>query len=168
MVLSWMAAATVAAAVAATIHVGGLVVWALLINFRGLLAHVPVEALVRVYRGWGPVQGLSLGVWIAAMLVKYPMQAHPGKGFPDCYRLVWGGLIDQLTFVRAVCFGVLWVSYLLLEVWSLEPCRQLDRDGRVSDPARYAAAVGRVSRHLALNALLGLAVVALGAFGARG
>lgn len=168
MVLSLAAVTAVVAGVAGTAHCGGLAVWAVLVNGRRLLSDVPTEMVIRVYRGWGAAQGLSLGLWILAMLVRYPGQANPGRPFPESYALAWGGLVDRLTLIRAVCFGLLWVSYLILEVWTLEPCRRLDQGGQITDPARYEAAAGRVGRHLLVNALLAAAVVGLGALGARG
>ena len=168
MVLSVSAVAAVVAGIAGAAYCGGLAVWAALVNGRRLLTHVPTEMVIRVYRGWGAAQGLALGLWIFAILARYPIQANPGRAFPESYALVWGGLVDRLTVIRAVCFGAMWVSYLLLEVWTLEPCRQLDQGGQVTDRARYEAAAGRVGRHLLLNALLAAAVVGLGALGARG
>lgn len=154
-------------AVAAAIHGGGILVWAILFLFRGRLSHVPVEVMVRLYRAWGPVQGLSLGVWVFSQLYRFPGIANLGLAFPDSYLLGWGSWVHNLTTVRAALFGLLWVSYLVLEVWTLEPCRLLDKDGVIQDPSTYQATVGRITKQLVFNALLVIAIVSLSALGAR-
>lgn len=140
--------------------------WATLFLFRSRI-QVPEEMLVRVYRAWGPVAGLSLGVWIFSQLYRFPGIANPGLGFPDSYRLGWGNWVHNLTTSRALLFGLLWVSYVILEVWTLEPCRLLDKDGVIQDRAVYSQTVRRVTRQLAFNALLLLGIVGLSALGAR-
>lgn len=165
--MNWMMIPVILAAIGASVHGGGLLVWAILLNFRGNLRWVPTEMLIRVYRGWGPVSGVALGIWILGALWRYPLIAHPGLGFPDCYKLGWGTLVENLTTIRAVAFGLMWVNYTRLEVWILEPCRQLDKDGEIVDRPKYEETVKRVSRQLALNALLFLLVAVLGALGAR-
>ena len=159
--------AVVLQAVAAAVHGGGILVWATLFLFRSRQTFVPVEVLVRLYRAWGPVSGLSLGVWIFSQLYRFPGIANPGLPFPDAYLLGWGNWVQNLTTVRAALFGLLWVSYLVLEVWTLEPCRLLDRDGVIQDPPAYLATVGKITRQLVFNALLVIAIVSLSALGAR-
>jgi hypothetical protein len=159
--------AVILQAVAGAVHGGGILVWATLFLFRGRLSHVPVEVMVRLYRAWGPVQGLSLGVWVFSQLYRFPGIANPGLPFPDSYLLGWGNWVNNLTTMRAALFGLLWVSYLVLEVWTLEPCRLLDKDGVIQDPSTYLATVQRITRQLVFNALLVIAIVSLSALGAR-
>ena len=154
--------ADVLAALAGMIHGGGLVAFALLLNFRRAIPHVRDEDVVRVYRAFGAGFGLSLGVLIFSSLWRWGTQVtalNPGggRGFLDTFLVP----MDGLTMARVGVFFALWVSYVALEVWTLEPCRLLDH-GEVSDRPAYAAATGLVARHLALNAALFVTVVVLG------
>ena len=159
--------ADVLAAVAGMIHGGGLVAFALLLNFRRAIPHVRDEDLVRVYRAFGAGFGLSLGVLVFSSLWRWGTQAtslapEGGHGFLDTFVTS----MDGLTTARVATFFALWVSYVALEVWTLEPCRLLDR-GEVSDRPAYTAATNRVARHLALNAALFVTVVVLGVLGGK-
>ena len=165
--ISVTSAMVILGTVASSVHGAGLLVFSILLAFRGNLTFVPTEVLIRIYRGWGPVSGVSMGLWILSLLYRYPQVAHPHEEFPWNYLLRWGGLIDNLTLARAIVFGLLWINYTRLEVWVLEPCRQLDQNGTITDPARFEATVSRVTRNLIFNALLFLIVVSLGALGAR-
>lgn len=165
--ISLMSAMVVLGTIASAVHGAGLLVFSILLAFRRNLTYVPTEVLIRIYRGFGPVSGVSMGLWILSLLYRYPLIANPQATFPLNYMLRWGGLIDNLTLVRAVAFGILWINYTRLEVWVLEPCRQLDQAGTITDPARYEQTVTRVTRNLICNALLFLIVVSLGALGAR-
>lgn len=149
--------------IAGMVHGGGLIAFAFLLNFRGAMKNVRDCDVIRVYRGFGAGFGLSLGVLVFASAWRFREVVGGGRGLPDAFTPPWD---EPLTVLRLALFGAVWVSYAVLEVWTLEPCRLLDRDG-VTDPVAYAAATDRVARHVALNAALFAAVVALGALGAR-
>jgi hypothetical protein len=149
--------------VSGMIHGGGLVAFALLLNFRHAMKYVRDEDVVRVYRGFGAGFGLSLGALVFSSAWLFAQTVNPGKGLPDAFAPPWD---DPLTLVRLGTFFALWVSYTVLEVWTLEPCRQLDK-GTIADPAAYATATNRVARHLAFNATLFTIAAALGALGAK-
>jgi hypothetical protein len=155
--------AAVIQALAGMAHGGGLVVFAILLNARRAMQHVRDEDVVRVYRAWGAGSGLSLGALIFSSAWLYATTVNPGQGLPDAFALPTD---DPLTVARVGLFGALWVSYVVLEIWTLDPCRSLDK-GDIVDRAAYAAATNRVARHLAFNAALFCVVVALGAMGAR-
>lgn len=145
------------------VHGGALVAFAFLLNFRRAIPHVRDEDVVRVYRAFGAGIGLSLATLIFSAIWLWATEINPGKGLPDAFAVPWD---DTVTVARLATFFVLWVSYVALEIWTLEPCRLLDR-GEVTDRPAYAAATARVARHLAVNALLFCVVAALGALGAR-
>lgn len=145
------------------VHGGALVAFALLLNFRWAIPHVRDEDAVRVYRAFGAGFGLSLAVLIFSAIWLWATELYPGKGLPDAFTIPWD---EPLTVARLGLFFALWVSYVLLEIWTLEPCRLLDR-GEITDRPAYAAATSRVARHLALNALLFVAIASLSALGAR-
>lgn len=153
--------------VASAVHGGGLLVWSILVNFRRQISHVPTEGLIRVYRAWGAVSGVSLGLWILSSVGRFPSVMRPGFDFPQSYALSWGSWVENLTTLRVVAFGILWVSYTILEVWTLEPCRQLDKDGRITDRVAYEGTVRKVGMQLSLNSTLFLVVQLLGALGGR-
>ncbi|MFZ5479201.1 MAG: hypothetical protein ACOZNI_20725 [Myxococcota bacterium] len=155
--------ADVVLTLAGMLHGGGLGVFALLLLFRGAIAHARDEDVVRVYRAWGAGNGLTLGALIFAGAWKYATEVNPGKGLPDAFALPDG---DWLTAARLGLFFVYWVSYVWLEIWTLDPCRLLDK-GEIADRAAYAAATRRVTGQLAFNAVVFAVVVALGVVGAR-
>jgi len=148
---------------AATIHGGALLTFALLIGFRARIPHVRTEDVVRVYRAFGAGIGLSLGVFVPTDLVRHILGQNPGVALPDALALHWDSPSATLWSARMVLLLVLWVSYVHLEVWTLDPCRTLDKDGRVTDATAYEAAAGRVAGQLALNAALFAAVITTGA-----
>lgn len=148
------------------VHGGALVVFALLLAFRRSVPGLAEEHVVRVYRAFGAGIGLSLGVLVLGALVSWPAAVNPGAGLPWAYALRWDSGGAVLTSVRALLFLALWVSYVVLEIWTLDPCRSLDRGGEIVDRPAYARATARVTAHLGLNAALFVAIVALGAFGA--
>lgn len=144
---------------AGTVHGGSLAAFALLLIGRRAIPHVDDVALVRVYRAWGGGIGLSLGAFWLALGVVWPAVHNPGAAaLLDMYAVPSGAAAVQLGLL-----GVYWVNYVALEIWTLEPCRLLDRDGVVSDPAAYADTTRRVARHLALNAVLFNAALLVGA-----
>lgn len=148
---------------AGTIHGGSLAAFALLLAFRTKIPHVDDVALVRVYRAWGGGLGLSLGAfWLALALT------WPGVHNPEATTLLGKFAIpmNPATDLGGVQLGLLfayWVNYVVLEVWTLEPCRLLDRDGLVSDPAAYSRTTSQVATHLAVNAALFNAALLVGA-----
>lgn len=144
--------------VAGLVYGGALLTFALLLNFRASIPHVRDQDVVRVYRAFGAGFGISLGLTLYAVIWHYPSVVNPAASFPASYTLP----ADPLLLARVLLLGFGWVSYTILEVWTLEKCRQLDKNGVVTDPVAYAAVTGRVARHLALNAALFATVVALG------
>lgn len=148
---------------AGMVHGGALVAFALLLVFRRAIPNVRDEDVVRVFRAFGAGIGLSLGVLIFASIWRWATTINPGKGLPDAFAVPWD---DTLTVARLFAFVALWVSYVALEIWTLEPCRLLDR-GDIADRPAYAAATSRVAAHLAVNAALFCVVVVLGVMGAR-
>lgn len=145
-------------ALAGTVHGGSLAAFALLLAGRRAIPHVDDVGLVRVYRAWGGGIGLSLGVFWLALALVWPATCNPGAD-----TLLGMYAVPSERALQLALLGVYWVNYVALEIWTLEPCRLLDRDGVVSDPAAYAATTRRVARHLAVNAVLFNVALLLGA-----
>lgn len=140
------------------VHAGALAVFALLLCARSAIPHVRDEDVVRLFRASGATLGLTLGAVILRFAWLWATVGHPGEAWPDAW-LGWTDLPHANT--RLVLLGAYWVSYVALEIWTLEPMRLLDR-GEVSDRGAYTAALGRVVPHLCVNALLFLAFATLG------
>ncbi len=155
--------ADVLAALAAVVHGGALIAFALLINFRAAIPHVRDEDVIRVYRAFGAGFGLSLGALVFINLWRWWRDLGDGRGFPDAFSIPWG---DPLSVARLGVFGAFWVSYIALEIWTLDPCRLLDA-GDISDRPAYTAAVNRVAGHIAVNAALFVALLVITVLGAK-
>jgi nitric oxide reductase large subunit len=151
----------------ALVYGGPLIAFALLLTFRGRISSVRDEDVVRVYRAFGPGFGLAMGAMVFGALWRYPRLVNPGVGLPEAFSLRWGNSVEQLSAIQAILFVVLWVNYIALEIWTLEPCRLMDKDGQVTDRPTYAAATARVARHAAFNAVLFVVITVLHALGAR-
>ncbi len=146
----------VAATLAGMVHGGTLVTFALLFGCRSHLGAVSEAQLVRVFRACGAILGLSLGIFILLEVLTLSAQWHPGAVGVARFA------VPAADVPRVALFGAYWVSYAVLEIWTLDPCRLLDQQGVVTDPVAYGEAVRRVGAQVALNAVLFGAVVALG------
>jgi hypothetical protein len=139
---------------ASTVHGGSLAAFALLLLGRKAIPFVDDVALVRVYRAWGAGIGLSLGVFWLAYASLWPSAHNPGATtLLDRFAVPMDPAVD-LGGVQLALLLFYWINYVILEIWTLEPCRLLDRNGAVSDPAAYATTTRRVTLHLAFNAAL--------------
>jgi hypothetical protein len=148
---------------AALIHGGSLLAFALLLNGRRAIPHVRTVDVVRVYRAFGAGIGLSLGAFVPTDLYRHVHALNPELSLPSSLALRFDAPDSTLLSVRMLLLFALWVSYISLEVWSIEPTRKLDQNGIVLNEVAYEAAAGRVARHLALNAALFAGVVLCGA-----
>lgn len=142
---------------ATAIHAGTLFSGAALVAMRNRLSPLREADLIRCFRATGAILGVSLGVFLGTEAALWPGRVNPGARGLDMFAVH-----ADLDGLRLLVLGAYWVSYVVLEIWTLEPCRLLDRDGELLDPPRYAATAAAVSRHLLLNAALFLTVVALG------
>ena len=132
---------------------GVLVVFALLLPLGGRLRGLQPWHLDRVFRACGPISGLGLGT----LLVGGFLRLWLVRG-----SFSWN--LDILLAKHLVLF-VLWVSYTILEIWTLEPLRRLDSGDTPSDVSGYLSARCRVVRHVQVNAALLLLVLFLGLAG---
>lgn len=148
---------------AAMVHGGALIAFALLINLRHAIPRVTDEDVIRVYRAFGGGFGVSLGVLIFSNVWMWWRDLGGDRGMPDAFSVPWD---DTLTVARLFTFGAFWVSYVWLEIWTLDPLRLLDA-GEIKDRAAYTRSVNRVATHIAVNAVLFTAVVGMSAWGAR-
>ena len=148
---------------AGLVHGGALVAFALLINFRRAIPRVADEDVIRVYRAFGGGFGLSLGVLIFSNIWIWWRDLGAGRGLPDAFSVPWD---DSLTVARLFTFAAFWVSYVWLEIWTLDPLRLLD-SGEIKDREKYTRSVEQVALHIAINAALFLAVVGLTVWGAK-
>jgi hypothetical protein len=146
---------TTLAHLAAMVHGGVLVAFALLLANRARIPHVREEDLVRVFRACGAILGLSLGAFLLGELWTWPALHNAGATGLDRWAVPRGETL------RVLLFGTYWVGYVVLEVWTLDPCRLLDSDGLVTDRPAYASAVRAVARQVAVNATLFTLVVGL-------
>ncbi len=149
--------------IAGTIHGGALLVFALLLLFRSKIPHVRTEDVVRVYRAFGGGIGLSLGVFIPTELFRHITGLNPGVALPEALALHWDTTNHSFLSAKMLILFVLWVSYVHLEVWTLEPLRGLDKNGSVTDGAAYELATSRATRQLSFNAVLFTSLLVLGA-----
>jgi hypothetical protein len=145
------------ARIAAVIHGGTLASGAILLFMRQALPPLREEDVVRAFRALGMILGLSLGAFILGEAVAWPGRVNPGATGLGQYAVP-----ASAEGLRLALFGLYWVSYVALEIWTLEPCRLGDRDGQIEDRPRYTSAARAVSRHALFNALVFLAVLALG------
>lgn len=155
--------ADVLATLAALVHGGPLVAFALLINFRKAIPRVSDEDVIRVYRAFGGGFGVSLGVLIFSNLYRWWRDLGADRGFPDAFTIPWD---DTLTVARLGVFAAFWVSYIWLEIWTLDPARLLD-SGEIKDRAAYTKTVNQVAVHIAINACLFVTLVVLTVLGAK-
>lgn len=148
---------------AETVHGGTLAVFAFLLLARGALPQHAPEDLGRTWRAAGATLGITLGLVVLCFAVRWGSALHPALGFPDRFGLPDAAAPGSgLATARLALLVPYWVSYVVLEIWTNEPLRLLDREG-VSEASAYEAGLGRVRAHLALNAALFLAFVGVGA-----
>lgn len=147
---------------AGTVHGGALLTFALLLGFRGRIPHVRTEDVVRVYRAFGAGFGLSLGAFVPTELYRHIVGLNAGVALPEALALQWDTPAHSLLSARMLVLLALWINYVHLEIWTLDPCRTLDKEGVVTDAAAYEAAAGRVSAQLWVSAGLFATVLALG------
>lgn len=130
---------------------GPMVAFAVLVALGDRLPSAAAVEVVRAYRSWGPGFGLSLGACVFGALA-----AH---------WLTWSAfdwsLERPVEAAAWAAFFAMWLSNLVLEVWSLEPLRKLDRARSLTDPAAFAAALPKFTRHLVVHAGLVLVVAVL-------
>lgn len=158
------AVVSMAGALALTIHAGALVCFALLLAFRARIPHVRDYDLVRVYRSFGAGIGLSLGVLVPSEIYRHCTMLNAGISLPGALALHFDSPQNIAWSMRMIMLFALWVSYIVLEVWTNEATRRLDQNGVVADQNAYAVATSAVSRHLSVNAGLASAIVLLGAW----
>jgi hypothetical protein len=134
------------------LYAGPLVAFTVLVIASAHLNGLPVAAAVRSYRAWGPGLGLALGACILGTLSGHWLDNGE-----------WLAPTDAITWVTCGLFGLSWVSNIKLEIWTLEPLRQLDSEAPSSppDPAAYAGAARHLGGHMALHSALLLAVSVL-------
>ena len=147
----------------ALIHGGALLAFAILINARRAIPHVRTEDVVRVYRAFGAGIGLSLGAFVPTDIYRHIHAVNPEASLPASLAFRFDSPEVSLLSLRMALLLALWVSYIWLEVWTLEPTRKLDQNGTITDATGYEAAAGRVGRHLGVNATLFAGVVLCGA-----
>ena len=152
---------------AATVHGGALLIFALLLLFRAHIPHVRTEHVVRVYRSFGAGIGLSLGAFIPTELYLHVVGQNPGVALPASLAVHWDTTEHSMLSARLALVFIGWISYVHLEIWTLDPARSLDKDGALLDEGSYARTARRVSRQLALNAALFTAVIVLGTLAGR-
>lgn len=138
------------------LYAGPMVAFAVLI---GRSAHLPALQpwdVVRTFRAWGAGLGLAMGAWVTGLLARHWLQR-------GAFTWAWDSPEEQLLLASHLVFLAAWIWNVRVEVWSLEPLRQLDRGGAVADPVAYGAATRALARDLAIQATLVLTYAALNA-----
>ncbi len=133
------------------VYGGPMVAWAILLAAQGRLNSLDAPSIIRVFRAWGPGFGLSLGACVLGALLTRYLETEAFYWSLDTpeQRLdtgVWG------------LFLLMWVSNIKLEIWTLDPLRKLDGEDGITDPDSYRSSATKLKRHLAVHALLVLAV----------
>lgn len=127
------------------LHGGSMMAFAALLLAQPRVAGLPLEAVLRSYRAWGPGLGLSLGAAVFGALVDW----HYRTGLDwSPARIGWSGTLLWSLFFT------LWVSNIRLEVWTLEAARRADPPGGPLDATALAAAARPLRAHLVFQALL--------------
>lgn len=135
---------------------GPLFAFAVLLPLAGRLRGLSPWHVDRVYRAWGGGSGLALGAIFLGGLTSHYLRHG--------WHWSLGTTPQRLLLAGHLVFLVGWVSYTILEIWTLEPLRRRDGPADPPDPAAYLAARPPVVRHLGLNAgLFALAVVLVAA-----
>jgi hypothetical protein len=73
----------------------------------------------------------------------------------------WSDGAHQLDLAAWLVFFVVWANNCRVEVWTLDPLRKLDKDGQISDRARYEAEARGLGWNLLVQALMCIAVLVL-------
>ena len=121
---------------AQTLHIGGLLIFAILLGFRRAIPHLRDEDLVRVFRSWGAGFGLSLGALMATGIARQVMEVGDGGALPGSLGLRFDEPLAMFVSLRSLALFAMWVSYIRLEVWTVQPCRSLDKDGVIRSEER--------------------------------
>ena len=140
------------------LYAGPMVAFTILIAVVERIPHVRPWDVVRTYRAWGAGLGLSLGACVFGGLAKYYLET-------GAFSWGWDSPAEQKVTLAFVAFLVMWAHNVRLEIWALEPLRKLDKEGEVTDPEAYRAAVKRFSGNQVFHAALCLVVAALGIVG---
>lgn len=135
---------------------GVLLVFAVLLPLAGRLRGLEPWHVDRAFRATGPLSGLAVG----AIFLGGFARLYLDEG---AIRWGWSSVEDTLLLAKHAVFCALWVSYTVLEIWTLEPLRRLDGASGVTDPAAYLRARVPVVRQVAVNAALMVVLILLGA-----
>jgi len=138
-----------------TLYAGPLMAFAMLLLFRGRVADGSSERVIRVYRAWGPGQGLAMGALILGNAGLYYLEQ-------GAFDWSFDTPVDICVAIQHGVFLLLWISSFHLEIWTLEPCRKLDAEGQISDRVAYERAARRVTIQVCANVLLLVACGGLG------
>ncbi|MCB9791908.1 MAG: hypothetical protein H6741_04200 [Alphaproteobacteria bacterium] len=139
---------------AVSIYGGSLFAFAVLLAMRQRLSPLSSEDVVRAWRAWGPGLGLSMGTLILTGVLMHYLRVG-GFTWPTDTPA------QQLRAGADALFLLLWFSSFHLEIWTLDPCRKLDKDGEITDRAAYEATASKVTRQAWFNVLIFVAVGAM-------
>jgi len=133
---------------------GPMVAFTVLVALARRLPGNTPWCIVRAYRAWGPGLGISLGLCILGLLAGHWWRV-------GSFTWAWSTTSEQWALAAWLTFLAMWISNIKLEIWTLEPLRKLDRDGRITDEAAYLRALGPLPRHMVVHSVMVLAVVVL-------
>ena len=134
---------------------GPLLAFAVLLPLGSRIKGLSAWQVDRLWRAWAPGSGLAMAVLILGGVVRY---------FGLVGDLAWwpSEPVQRVFLVKHGLFLLVWVNYLVTEVWIAEPLRRLDPgpDAPADLPA-YHAARRRLIRHLWGSAALVVAILAI-------
>ncbi len=125
---------------------GPMIAFAILVAAAYQIPGVKPWDIVRVYRAWGAGFGLAMGATVLGGLTRYYLK-H------GSFSWGWETAQERVVLATFLAFFLLWASNIKLEIWTLEPCRKLDREGGI-DEAAWAVAHARLARHMLRQAVL--------------
>ena len=132
------------------LYAGPLIGFGILMTYQTLFCVDQRRKTIEDFCSWGPVFGLALGFAIfSALGVKWIADGH--------FWLSLNGESNALFSIGVVIGFVLWVSNIVLEIWTLEPIRKsVGSENQLNDKN-----LSRVVGHICLQSTLAAATTLL-------
>jgi hypothetical protein len=123
------------------LYIGPMLAFAVLLTFREHIKSLSDEHLVRAFQSYGAPFGLSFGTLIFLLL--YSRWQQYGE-----FNLYWSTTSDQYQSIAIIIGIIVWLSNLVLEVWTLDPLRKMDN---TPNDTKYKEALKSFHRHLVFH-----------------
>jgi hypothetical protein len=127
------------------VYGGSMLSFTALVTAAARRSALSSPVVVRAYQAWGPGLGLSLGAVVFGALAAHYLRVGAWSWVPST-GIGWTGLGAWLALFA------LWVSNVVLEVWTLEPLRKLPPPGPdAPDAAGWNDARVKLEGHMQLQ-----------------